>query len=77
MELMVLLSQLILIQILGFTSGVKELTASGSQGFNPDRGSAHPVTEHAAFSFTPDLTGMSYEQRAAYLDSIAQGPGGR
>jgi hypothetical protein len=29
------------------------------------------------FSFTPDVGGMSLEERRSYLDSIAQGPGGR
>ena len=44
---------------------------------NLDRGSAHPAFEHAAgWSFTPDVSGMAYEERRSYLDSIAQGPGG-
>jgi len=29
------------------------------------------------WSFTPDVSGMSLEERRSYLDSIAQGPGGR
>jgi len=36
---------------------------------------AIPIAE-PPFSFTPDVSGMSYEERESYIGSIGQGPGG-
>jgi len=57
---------------------IQSMSKNYENGFNLDRGNAHPAFEHAAsWSFTPDVGGMPLEQRRSYLESIAQGPGGR
>jgi hypothetical protein len=57
---------------------IQLMSKNYENGFNLDRGSAHPAFEHAVgWSFTPDVSGMAYEERESYLGSIGQGPGGR